>query len=360
LKNNLYRASGMLAVVFLTTALAVAGEEGRSVFVLTSTNNASADANAVVVFKLNTGGSPSLSWVDTLPTGGTGGAGGNAGILQFRDDLGAVANYGSNSVTQLERDHDFISIGRTISLGSGCMNPDSVSLGKDHLYVVDTVCAESFPWPSGSTADGTVSLGDTNAAQIAVGWSWAAVTLKDNKLYQLPLTGPGALSGTYTPVTLLSGAESVPLGEAFWGDVLGFTPAHDTHSFAIVSDGTEYPILGPTPPYSVPTPANAPCWVAKGNGNAWYTGNSPGHAISIFFSDSQGGEFYKSVILEDPTGVPTDITVSPDGKWLAVIYTDGSDGYVAVYSIDKYGDLTYVATSTYSLPSTISGVAFSQ
>jgi hypothetical protein len=167
--------------------------------------------------------------------------------------------------------------------------------------------------------------------------------------------GHGALSGTYTPVTLLSGAESVPLGEAFWGDVLGFTPAHDTDNFAIVSKGTEYPIVGPTP-----YPTNAPCWVAKGKGNIWYTGNSPGHAISIFFSDSKGGAFYKSVVLQDPTGVPTDITVSRDGKWLAVIYTDGLDGYVAVYSIDKYGDLTYVATSTYSLPKTISGVAISQ
>jgi hypothetical protein len=45
--------------------------------------------------------------------------------------------------------------------------------------------------------------------------------------------------------------------------------------------------------------------------------------------------------------------------WLAVIYTTVSDGYVAVYSIDAYGDLTHVATSS-SLPTTISGVAFSQ
>jgi 6-phosphogluconolactonase (cycloisomerase 2 family) len=102
--------------------------------------------------------------------------------------------------------------------------------------------------------------------------------------------------------------------------------------------------------------------VAKGNGNAWYTGNSPGHAISIFFSDSQGGAFYKSVLLEEATGVPTDITVSRDGKWLAVIYVYNSEGYMAVYSIDKYGDLTYVATSpsSASLPITISGVAFSE
>ena len=114
MKINLCRASGMLAAVFLATALAVAGEDGRSVFVLTSTNNPS--GNDVVVFKLDTAGTPSLSWVDMLPTGGNGGASTNAGILQFRDDLGAVANYGSNTVSQLVRDDDFISIGPTINL----------------------------------------------------------------------------------------------------------------------------------------------------------------------------------------------------------------------------------------------------
>jgi hypothetical protein len=342
----------MLAVVFLATALAVAGEHGRSAFVLTSTNNAS--GNVVVVFELNTEGTPSLSVVDMLPTGGNGGASGNAGILQFKDDLGAVANYGSNTVTQLMRDNDIISVGRTISLGAGCLNPDSVALGKDHLYVVDTVCAESYPWPWGKTADGTVALGDVNAAQIAVGWSWAAVTLRDNKLYSLPLIQHGALNGTYTPVTLLPGAEAVPLGEAFWGDILGFTPAHDTDNFAIVNNGTEYPIVGPTP-----YPTNAPCWVAKGPGNLWYTGNSPGMAVSIFFSDGQGGAFYKSIPLP---GVPTDITVSSDGKWLAVIYTAGGEGYVAVFSVDAYGDLSPspVATSSSIGVAAFNGVAFSQ
>jgi hypothetical protein len=37
--------------------------------------------------------------------------------------------------------------------------------------------------------------------------------------------------------------------------------------------------------------------------------------------------FYKSVPL---SGAPSDITVSPDRKWLAVIYAAGSDAYVAV------------------------------
>ena len=118
-------------------------------------------------------------------------------------------------------------------------------------------------------------------------------------------------------------------------------------------NGNVNPVAGPTPSY----PTNAPCWVAKGAGNIWYTGNSPGQAISIFFSDSQGGVFYKSVPLP---GSPTDITVSPDGNWLAVIYSAGDNASVAVFSIDSYGDLTQVATSSAAGVAAFSGVAFSE
>ena len=155
-------------------------------------------------------------------------------------------------------------------------------------------------------------------------------------------------------MTLPADTNMVPLGEAFWGDILGFTPAHSPNSFAILNSvGTVFPIVGPTPSF----PTNAPCWVAKGPGNVWYTGNSPGDAISIFFSDGQGGVFYKSVSLP---GGPTDITVSADGKWLAVIYAAAGEGYVAVFSIDAYGDLTPVATSPSVGVAAFNGVAFSQ
>ncbi len=352
LRINLCRAVSVLAAVFLAAALAVAGEHGHSMFVLTSTN--SANGNDVVVFQLNTGGTPSLSLVDMLPTGGNGGAGGNAGILQFKDDLGAVANYGSNSVTQLVRADDFISVGSTINLATGCKMPDSVALTEDHLFVVGTNCAESHRWPWGTVDGGVVGLSDTSAAQIVVGKSWAAVTLKSGSVLQLPLAFSGALSGASTTITLPSNANNTPLGAGFWGDILGFTPAHSPDSFAIVDANTNvYPIVGPTPPY----PSNAPCWVAKGPGSVWYTGNSPGLAISIFFSDSQGGVFYKSIPLP---GSPTDITVSRDHKWLAVIYTAGGEGYVSVFAIDKYGDLTPVATSNSVGVAAFNGVAISQ
>lgn len=341
----------LLATTLLASTSAIAGEHDRSVLVMTTTNDTS--RNDLVVFKLDRTGTPSLSLEATLPTGGAGGASGNAGILQFKDDFGAVANYGSNTVTPLARHDDFITVYGNLKLASGCVQPDSVALSHEHVFVVGANCAASYRWPSGNT-DGVVKLTDPSAGQIAVGRTWAAVTLKSGSVLQLPLTPGGALSGVSTPVALPDTANNTPLGAEFWGDVLGFTPAHSADSFAIVNrDRDVFPIAGPTPPF----PTNAPCWVAKGPGNAWYMGNSPGQALSIFFSDAQGGMFYKSVSLP---GVPTDITVSPDKRLLAVIYTASNSGYVAVFSIDGYGDLTPVATSSPIGVSTFNGVAISE
>jgi hypothetical protein len=179
--------------------------------------------------------------------------------------------------------------------------------------------------------------------------------MTSGSVLQLPLTeDDGALSGVSENVALPEDANNTPLGAAFWGNILGFTPAHSPDSFAIVDENRNvFPVVGPTPPY----PSNAPCWVAKGPGSIWYTGNSPGHAISIFFSDGQGGVFYKSIPLP---GAPTDVAVSQDRKWLAVIYAAGGRGFVAVFRIDAYGDLTSVATSSAIGVAAFNGVAISQ
>jgi len=347
-----WRSSAVLAAIGLSGALAAAGQQDRSILVLTSTNSAS--GNAVIAFKLNTGQTPSLSLQETLPTGGKGGASNNAGILQFQNGFGAVANYGSNTVTQFARYADDIVMTRTIGLARDCVNPDSVALTQDRIFVVGTKCAESHAWPWGYLDGPVVSLSDPSAAQIVVGKTWAAVTLTSGSVLQLPLAGDGGFSGTSNVVTLPSDANNTPLGAAFWGNILGFTPAHSPDSFAVVDETLNVsPIAGPTPSY----PTNAPCWVAKGPLSVWYTGNAPGDAISIFFTDGQSGVFYKSVSLP---GSPTDITVSPDQKWLAVIYTAGPQAYVAVFSIDELGDLTSVATSVPVNVASFSGVAISE
>jgi hypothetical protein len=348
-KKSLWRTGGCVLGGLLLTA-GIAG--AQSVLVMTSTNNAS--GNAVEVFRLNTGGTPSLPLVNTLNTGGNGGASGNSGMVQFSGNFGAVANFGSNNVTQLIRYADHVALGRTIEMAKGCTQPDSVALKGEQLFVVGANCAETHAWPWGFVDGNVVKLSDASAAQIAVGETWAAVTMKSGTVVQMPLRHDGTLNGASNTVTLPSNANNTPLGEAFWGDTLGFTPAHSPDSFALLSDsGVVSPIAGPTPAF----PANAPCWVAKGPRSVWYTGNSPGQAIAIFFTDEQGGVFYKNVALP---GMPDDITVSEDKKWLAVIYSAGGSGFVAVYAIDEYGDLTWVATSSGVAATTFSGVAISE
>jgi len=353
-RTNRYRVSGMLAIVFLAVASAAASDHQRDIFVLTSTNDAS--HNQVVVFELNQGSAPSLSYVKALPTGGAGGAGGNGGAVQFGDFSGAVVNYGSNNVSQLVRSDNFIGVARTIGLAPNCTNPVSLALSKNHLFVVGANCAESHAWPWGYVDGSVVPLADNSAGQIVAGQSWAAVTLKSGSVLQLPLGSNGQLNGSDFPVTLPAGANDTPLGAAFWGDILGFNPAHSPDSFALVDKNRDvFPVTGPQPAF----PSNAPCWLAKGLGNVWYSGNSPGQAISIFFSDGQGGVFYKSLPLP---GTPTDITVSRDGKWLAVIYTaaDNSGARIAVFAIDSFGDLSLAATSNPIGVAAFNGVAISQ
>ena len=351
--NNLYRLSAFVAVLLLGISSAAAADAKRDTLILTSTNDAA--GNAVIVFKLNAA-SGKLLMTDELSTGGQGGASGNAGAVQFKDSFGAVVNFGSNNLTRLVRDGDSIRAFGTMALGTNCTGPVSVALKHRQAYVVGANCAESHSWPQGSVDGSVVSLSDSSAGQIAAGESWAAVTLKSGSVVQLPLSWDGSLSGTSADITLPADANNTPLGAAFWGDVLGFNPAHSPDSLALVNSGGQvFPILGPQPAY----PSNAPCWLAKGAGNVWYSGNSPGHAVSIFFSDGQGGAFYKSVPVG---GVATDLTVSPDGKWLAVIYTaaDGSGARVAAFSIDRYGDLSLAATSAPLGVTAFNGVAISQ
>ncbi len=345
--------TGLMALALVSSA-AKGAEGNRDTFILTSTNQAS--GNSVAVFKLETAGTPSLSLVSLLPTGGEGGAAGNSGGLQFRDDGGAVVNYGSNTVSKIARHGNSISLDGAISLSKGCVNPLSLALTEDELLIVGTNCAEGHFLTSGALAGKVVALPDNTAGQIAVGRSWSAVTLKSGSVLNLPLTAEHSLAGTSSVMTLPENANNTPFGAAFWGDTLGVVAAHSPDSFVVLdSTGGVFPVLGPQPAY----PSNAPCWLAKGPGNLWYSGNSPGHAVSIFFSDSQGGAFYKSVPVP---GVPTDITVSEDHNLLAVIHTasDGTGGHIAVFSIDPHGDLTALATSGAIGVSGFNGVAISQ
>src|ERR1700743_3026001 len=259
-------------LAMLACGMATVAAQERSTFILTSTNNA--QSNAVAVFRLKDGKSPSLELAYMLRTGGKGGASNNAGIVQFKHELGAVANYGSNTGGELVRRGNGFAVEGTIRLAEDCTGPDSVALTREHLFVVGAKCAESYTWPEARPDGNPIRMPDNTAAQIAVGNTWAAVTMTSGSVLQLPLTHEdGVLNGTSNSIALPDDANNTPLGEAFWGDLLGFNPAHSTDSFALANANADvFPVAGPMPAY----PTNAPCWLAKGPLSIWYAGNSPG------------------------------------------------------------------------------------
>ena len=279
-----------------------------------------------------------------LPTGGNGGASTNAGILQFEDDLGAVANYGSNSVTQLVRYDDFIGHWAVRSpLATGCMNPDSVALTEEHLFVVGTNCAESHAWPSGYV-DGTVveshrSFGGADRGRQDLG---GCHPVGSGHLYQLPLTPYGALSGTYTPVTLPADARLSPAR----GGVLGrHSGIHSRPQCGQLRDREQGPAVYPMPGRRRLSSSQRPLLGGERAGERVVYGKfSRACYLHILQRRPRRGVLQIDTLAG---GAPTDITVSRDGKWLAVIYVAASgEGYIGVFSIDAYGDLTPVATSS--------------
>src|SRR5437764_1252502 len=145
-------------------------------------------------------------------------------------------------------------------------------------YVLGTLFAAGLA-PGAAFADDQGRGHDRGRATLLV-TSTNNATANDVVVFRLDAGTTPSL--TYV-TSLPTGPNRTPLGAAFWGDILGFDPAHSPNSLALVDGNrTVYPIAGPTPAFPN---GNAPCWLAKGPGNLWYSANSPAHAISTFFSD---------------------------------------------------------------------------
>jgi hypothetical protein len=264
-------------------------------------------------------GTPSLTLAETLQHWRQGRRQHERGNSAVQDDLGAVANYGSNTVSQLVRYDNSIAIGKTIPLAPDCVKPDSVALTQEHLFVVGANCAESHAWPWGFVDGPVVSLSDPSAAQIAVGKSWAAVTMSSGSLLQLPLTGnDGVLNGTSNAIHAAQRRGYGSAGAAFWGNILGFTPAHSPDSFAIVDeDGT----LIPSPDQHHPIPSMLPAGWPKGRGTSGTRATPRRRDLRSSSATTRAGCSTNRCPCRARR--PTSLYL-PDRKWLAVIYTSAA------------------------------------
>src|SRR5262245_1993945 len=80
--------------------------------------------------------------MDFVPTGGAGGASGNAGGVAVSGKLAAVVNFGSSNVTVFVRRGNGMQPAQLIKTAS---QPVSVAFGHNHLVVLGLTTTESFP-----------------------------------------------------------------------------------------------------------------------------------------------------------------------------------------------------------------------
>ena len=96
--------------------------------------------------------------LQTLSTHGMGGVGGNArGVKQYKGEIVAVVNNGSNTVALYKRRGKALKFDKLVTTTSA---PVSVDFGNDHMYVAGTTTVDSFVLQGNSVEwmDGTTWL----------------------------------------------------------------------------------------------------------------------------------------------------------------------------------------------------------
>jgi hypothetical protein len=223
--------------------------------------------------------------------------------------------------------------------------PLSVAFGHDHLVVLGTTTAESFPINGDSigTNDGIAQLlvGDGSSAQIVTYAGGAIYSEKTGSIGLLNLATGGApgISGPSVPVELPPAPNNnTPFGMVADGANVYATIAHSDLETLIVNGKIVSTAIGPTP-FTNQQGAiiHAPCWNAL-SGHFLFSSDSPGMQL-LRYLVSDSNVFLDKIGVATLAGAPTDLTVLHN--LLGVI--DGGNGVtsdVTLFDISYEGELT--------------------
>lgn len=323
---------------YLTIALSIAAGTLLSARPLVVTASNDAANNQLLVY--NTSG----KLLQSLPTGGKGGATGNAGGIQAKGGLVAVINFGSQSVSIFELSGSQFVLKQSIPTLS---SPLSVAFGGNHLYILGTTKVEShatFGSYVSPSADGVVALllADGSAAQVGVLPQELIIAEKNNVIETVRLTG-GAATGTATLVRNIPANVNTPFGLITRGVNAYVTIAH-ANEISLVRNDTVLTTTGSGTQM-------APCWLTLA-GSFLYSSNSPSKSISkyVVYGQKITQETAVAALLN---GAPTDIASA--AGLLSVIDGDGDASHLSIFGMDADGNLTL--QNAVRIPGAINGVA---
>jgi hypothetical protein len=325
-----------ILVPLIGAATALRADTDPSALVVTASN---ATKNQLLVY--DSGG----KLIQTIPTQGQGGVSGNAGGIEAKDNLIAVVNFGSQSVSIFQHENNNFQMKQLVPTVS---SPVSVAFGAGHLYILGTTKIESHRMNGSdvnSSPDGVVALlkADGSAAQVGIVQNQLIITEKSNMIETVNLLPDGSVSGLPTPVQNIPVNVNTPFGLVTRGNNAYVTIAH-ADEISLVRNGKVLTVTGSGTQHS-------PCWLALA-GPFLFSSNSPSMTVSRY-------AVYGQKIVQDAAiaaqlnGSPTDIA-SGAGS-VAVIDGNGPISHLSMFAVDEDGNLSLQGAAT--INSAANGVA---
>jgi hypothetical protein len=316
------------AVLFTAASLFVLGAHGGSVkadagastLAITMTNDSV--SNALQVYDTAT-----RALLQTLPTQGQGGVGGNArGVRQYRGEIVAAVNNGSNTVALYRRQGD----------------------GNDHMYVAGATTVDSFVI-NGNTIgwrDGTTSL------QLATGGlppdgSTAQIAALDNRRLLVTLKADPD-PGTVDTIALEDGAVSDSLPAAVSAPANTLAP----FGFSVNPDGTAVITLAHSNQDGlfrngafttvIAAGQAAPCWMTR-EGQYLFTANTGSKTISRLIATGNN-IFVDATVAATVTAGGSPADIDADNGVLGVIDRGAGQAHLSLFIYNAFGELTASGT----------------
>ena len=334
----------------------------------TMTNNAS--ANAVVAYRIGTGGALIPSGTYATRGAGTGASLADQGSLVVTPDHRwlLVVDAGSNEIT-LFHVNGVGSSSHLLSysdrVASGGVMPVSLTVHGTIVYALNdgnaTVSGDIagfYLTPSGlllplpGSHRALSSAAPTGAAEIAFNPAGTALVVAEKATNLLDVYAVNS-RGYASAVATTTSNGTTPYGFAFTPNgvpVVSDAASGALTSYALTASGGLSVISG-----TVGDNQSAPCWVViAGGGRLAYTTNAHSNSISSYLVARSGALTLATSVAGSTGAAPTDLALTASGHFLLVY--DAGAGEIDEFAIGSGGVLSET-TSVYGLPLTAEGLA---
>jgi hypothetical protein len=334
--SRIVRIASTTALLVFATGIASLTADHRAVtMAVTMTNDPV--TNQIKVYDVG-----SRALLQTLTTRGKGGAGGNArGVKQYRGEIVAVVNNGSNTVAVYKREGNGLRFDKLVTTTSA---PVSVDFANDHMYVAGATTVDSFVIHRNNVEwlDGTASLELATGGAPPSGSTAQVGAIDERRLLVTLKTDPdpgtvdvvrlhdGAIAGT-APVAVTAPAGTLtPFGFSVYPDGTAvITLAHSSQA-GLFRDGAFTSVIEAS--------QAADCWMTRA-GKYVFTANTGSKTISRLIGTGNNVFVDASVAATIATGgAPADIDT--DHGVLGVIDHGAGQSHLSLFTYTRFGELT--------------------